>query len=66
MSSIRDLNEVATALQSSVGPAVFTPVVTRVLLRTGVSIRSPRPDQVDDPVAIARVVAALADMGYRL
>ncbi|MCG2801611.1 MAG: hypothetical protein L6311_05870 [Cellulomonas sp.] len=66
MHSLQDLDEVATSLQTSVGPAVFGPLASRVLLRTGVSLRKPRPDQVTDPVAIAKVIAALADMGYRI
>ena len=66
MSSIHDLNEAATTLLSSVGQAVYGPVSTRVLLCTGVNLRKPRPDQVTDPVALAKVVSALADMGYRL
>lgn len=66
MPSLQDLDEVATSLQSSVGPAVFGPLASRVLLRTGVSLRKPRPDQLTDPVAVAKVVAALADMGYRV
>lgn len=66
MSSLRNLDEVAATLLSSVGQAVFGPVSTRVLLRTGVSLRSPRPDQLADPAAVAKVVSTLADMGYRL
>jgi hypothetical protein len=66
MSSLKDLDEVATTLLSSVGQAVFGPVSTRVLLRTGVNLRSPRPDHVTDPAAVAKVVSTLADMGYRL
>lgn len=42
------------------------PIVTRVLLRTGVNLRSPRPDQVKDPAAIAKVTAVLAELGYPL
>ncbi|NTW38326.1 MAG: hypothetical protein HGA44_00325 [Cellulomonadaceae bacterium] len=66
MSSLRDLDEVAATLLSSVGQAVFGPLSTRVLLRTGVNLRSPRPDQKADPTAVAKVVATLGDMGYRL
>lgn len=66
MSSLRNLDEVAAVLLSSVGQAVFGPVSTRVLLRTGVSLRSPRPDQMADPATVAKVVSTLADMGYRL
>jgi hypothetical protein len=66
MTSLQDLDEVAVALQSTVGPASFGPLASRVLLRTGVSLRKPRPDQLTDPAAVAKVIAALAAMGYRL
>jgi hypothetical protein len=66
MSSFQGLNEVAATLRSTVGEAVFGPVSTRVLLRTGVNLRKPRPDQIKDPVALGKVLTALLDMGYRL
>jgi len=47
-------------------PLSLGPIVTRVLLRTGVSLRSPRPDQAKDPVAVAKVVAVLTELGYSL
>lgn len=42
------------------------PLCTRVTLRTGVSIKTPRPDQDRDQALVAKVVAALADLGYPL
>ena len=42
------------------------PVCTRVMLRTGANLRSPRPDQLHDPVLLAKVVNCLAEMGYPL
>ena len=66
MTSLRDLDEVAATLLSCVGPAVFGPLSTRVLLRTGVNLRSPRPDQKSDATSVDKVVATLGDMGYRL
>jgi len=66
MTSFQGLNEVASTLQSTVGDAVFGPISVRVLLRTGVNLRGPRPDQVSDPVALGKVLTALLDMGYRL
>ena len=47
-------------------PLSLGPIVTRVLLRTGVSLRNPRPDQAKDPVAVAKVIAVLTEMGYSL
>ncbi len=39
-------------------------VLTRVALRTGADLRSPRPDQHANPSVIAEVVAVLQRMGY--
>ena len=67
MSTFRALGDVADALQSSVkSDSSFRSVSTRVLLRTGVNLREPRPEQVKDPVAFGKVTTALADMGYAL
>lgn len=64
MSSLSDL---AGRLEQQVGnPASFRAVVTRVLLRTGVNVREPKPGQDQDQALIAKAVAALAEMGYRL
>jgi hypothetical protein len=40
------------------------PVCTRVMLRTGVNIRSPKPEQQHDRAVIAKVLDTLAEMGY--
>jgi hypothetical protein len=44
----------------------LAPVCTRVMLRTGVSLKSPRPEQVHDPALIAKVLGCLSEMGYPL
>jgi hypothetical protein len=36
------------------------------LLRTGVSLRNTEPDQVRDPIVIAKVTAVLTELGYSL
>lgn len=41
-------------------------VTTRVLLRTGVNLRKPTPQQDGDATAVEKVRSALADMGYDL
>lgn len=46
--------------------ARLAPVCIRVMLRTGVDLRDPRPDQTNDPDLIASVRACLAEMGYPL
>ena len=44
----------------------FGPVSTRVALRTGVSLRNIRPDQMKDPALIQKVLEALSEMGFKL
>lgn len=39
-------------------------VVTRVALRTGIDIRSPRQDQLADPDVVRQVLSVLGSMGY--
>ncbi len=39
-------------------------VATRIALRTGVDIRSPRQDQAADPDAVRQVLSVLGSMGY--
>lgn len=46
--------------------ASFSSVSTRVLLRTGVNLRAPKPEQIKDAAAVSKVAAALTEMGYRL
>jgi len=62
------IDEIRETLVARLGSNTISlgPISTRVLLRTGVSIKAPRPDQNRDATAIANVVAALADMGHRL
>ena len=67
MSSFATLDQVAAALLTRVGNELsLRPVSTRVLLRTGVNLRAPRPDQATDKACIAKVVSALAEMGFPL
>ena len=64
MSSLSDL---AGRLEQQVGnPASYRAVLTRVLLRTGVNVREPKPGQNDDQALVAKAAAALTEMGYRL
>jgi hypothetical protein len=41
-------------------------VNARVILRTGVNLLSPKPGQVRDPGDVAKVLAALREMGFDL
>lgn len=67
MATFKTLGEVSTALHRSVpADSSFRSISTRILLRTGVNLREPRPDQSANPVAIAAVVAALVSMGFTL
>ncbi len=61
------LSDMAAHLQQQLdNPAKFSAVSTRVLLRTGVSLREPRADQQRDQALLGKVRDALADMGYRV
>ncbi|HVQ92332.1 MAG TPA: hypothetical protein VMU51_14955 [Mycobacteriales bacterium] len=61
------LTDLASRLQRELGnPTSLGPVVTRVLLRTGVNLRTPKPEQITDSAVVARVSAALAELGYQL
>ena len=66
--TLRTLDEVREALNVRLGAntASLGPISTRVLMRTGASIKTPRPDQNADTALIGKVVAALAEMGYQL
>ena len=61
------LTDLAARLQQQLGGAAGAGAVcTRVLLRTGVNIRSPKPEQINDRAIVAKVNAALTEMGYKL
>jgi hypothetical protein len=64
----RTVPDVQRALRTQLGvnELAFGSICARVVLRTGVNLRTPRPDHEADPVAVGKVVSALADMGYRL
>ena len=59
------LDEVLANLRRQLGNDLsLGPVCTRVMLRTGVNLRSPRPDQVGDGALLSKVVSTLGEMGY--
>jgi len=65
--AVQSLDQVLTGLRSHLtNDLALGPVCTRVMLRTGVNIRTPRPEQVRDAALVAKVVATLGDMGYAL
>ncbi|WP_155859297.1 hypothetical protein [Cellulomonas sp. KRMCY2] len=66
--TLHTLDDVREALNITLGAntASLGPISTRVLMRTGASIKTPRPDQNADQVLIGKVVTALAEMGYPL
>ena len=67
LTKIANMTDVADRLRERLAnPTGFGAVSVRVLLRTGVNLRSPRPEQIHDAVLVSRVRDALADMGYRL
>ncbi len=63
----RTLTDVLASLRTGVFAGnewALEGVLTRVALRTGADIRSPRPDQVADPTVVQEVLAVLSRMGY--
>jgi hypothetical protein len=67
VATLSSLEEVLTQLSSrhlSGNQLSVAPVCTRVMLRTGVNIRSPKPEQQRDRAVIAKVLVTLAEMGY--
>ena len=47
-------------------PAVFTCINTRLIIQTGVNLKKISPEQDRDPVAVSKVLGALARMGVDL
>lgn len=65
--TLASLTDVFDALAEQLGgPMTLGPVITRVLLRTGVNLRTPRLDQVRDKAVVHRVLTVLREMGYPL
>jgi hypothetical protein len=64
ISSIDDvLAQLRTTLASDLA---LGPLCTRVMLRTGVNLRAPRPDQLRDAALVGKVISTLSEMGYPL
>jgi hypothetical protein len=61
------LTDLASRLERQLGgPASLGAVSTRLLLRTGVNLRQPKPEQINDRAVVAKLGDALAEMGYQL
>ena len=61
----RSLDDVLEELVREAGSEFASvPVITRLVLRTGVNLKQPRPDQRYNQEAIGKVVAVLNDMGF--
>ena len=63
--AVSSLTGLAGQLERDLNPVSFKGVTTRVLLRTGVALRPPKPDQDKDPMTVRKVADVLAEMGYR-
>jgi hypothetical protein len=64
---LASLDEVLVALKRQVpNDLALAPLCTRIMLRTGVNLRSPRQDQTNDGSLVRKVVATLSEMGYPL
>jgi hypothetical protein len=64
---VNDLNDLCAAVRKKLeNESRFLAVNTRLVLRTGVSLREIKPAQQKDPAVIAKVTAALTAMGIGL
>jgi hypothetical protein len=68
VSALTSLDDVLRQLRTVLGgnDLALGPVCTRVGLRTGINLKSPTPAQAQDPAAITKVLACLAELGYTL
>lgn len=55
---------IAAALKGKLDNASYLALSTRVLLKTGVNLRDPKPHQDADAGVVAKVTKALTDMGH--
>lgn len=64
---MRDLQAIRAALLQLVGgEANLNFICVRVMLRTGVNLSAPTPEQNRDLGAVNKVLSALRDLGYPL
>ena len=66
VTSLADAYNQLKAKHFSTNEIAMGSVCTRVTLRTGVSIKTPRPEQNGDPALVAKVVGALNELGYAI
>lgn len=68
VATVASAHDILDRLKTQLGGSELTlgPVCTRVMLRTGMNLREPRPDQATDADLLDRVIATLAEMGYRV
>lgn len=65
--ALSSLDDVLVSLKRQVtSDLALGPLCTRVMLRTGVNLRAPRPDQQGDGALVGKVLATLSEMGYAL
>jgi hypothetical protein len=62
------LQDVSIKLLDALGgnETMFSCVASRIILRSGVNLKGPRPDQISDPQCVAKVLDAISQMGYTL
>jgi hypothetical protein len=64
---VLDLERIRNGLLSQLGSdSKFSFINTRLILKTGISLRDYTREEARDPVVVARVVVALAEQGYNL
>jgi hypothetical protein len=64
---VLDLERIRSKLAAQLGSdSKFSFVNTRLILKTGISLRDYKPEEARDPAVIAKVVDALAEQGFKL
>lgn len=67
VAALTSIDDVLRQLRSKLdNELALGPVCTRVVLRTGVNLKAPTPAQAEDPAAITKALACLAELGYAL
>ncbi len=64
---MRDLDQIKRELLSQLrSDSKFSFINTRVILKTGVSLREYKPEEARDPDVVAKVLGVLAEHGFNL
>jgi len=63
---MRTVSELRDAVGASLGDGDLVMLSIRVMIATGVSLKSPKPEHDRNPASVERVRKALADLGVTI